>query len=139
MINKELLYKFFEAKTSPLEDSQVKAWIEESKENNSDFLKERTIYNSILLNKQKIVSPSKKLNLNKRSYWNNVLQIAAIFLLLFTGGLLFNNMINDKKEINELTTVIVPPGQRINLIFADNSSVWLNANSVFKYPTSFSK
>lgn len=36
-------------------------------------------------------------------------------------------------------TLIVPAGQRIHLILADNTDIWLNANSTFRYPSEFSK
>ena len=40
---------------------------------------------------------------------------------------------------DKYNTIHVPPGQRINLILSDNTNLWLNANTTFRYPTKFSK
>jgi len=62
--------------------------------------------------------------------------VAAVALLLIVGGL----YLSDKKNIREqYNTILVPPGQRINLILADNSNVWLNANTYLRYPSQFSR
>ena len=65
--------------------------------------------------------------------------MAAVVLFIITTGLLINKYYEGRSSVNQFNTVIVPPGQRINLILADNSSIWLNANSTFRYPTQFSK
>jgi len=61
---------------------------------------------------------------------------AAVALLLIVGGLYLFNKNHYPEQYN---TILVPPGQRINLILADNSNVWLNANTTLRYPTQFSK
>ena len=61
---------------------------------------------------------------------------AAVILVLIVGGLYLFRFVNKSEQYN---TILVPPGQRINLILSDNSNVWLNANTTFRYPTQFSK
>jgi ferric-dicitrate binding protein FerR (iron transport regulator) len=62
--------------------------------------------------------------------------VAAVALLLIVGGLYLFDKTSSRDQFN---TILVPPGQRINLILADNSNVWLNANTSFRYPSRFTK
>ena len=139
MTNKELLYKFFKDDTTHEEEVEIKQWMEASKRNEAAFYQERLLYDATLLNKgslesKTIITPPKRM-----VFWNSFIRVAAIFLLITTVGLLINKFNKDINATNPLHTVIVPPGQRINLVLADNSSIWLNSNSTFKYPSQFSK
>lgn len=132
-MKKELLHKFFEAKTTLKEDVEVKSWLNASEENKKIFFQERMVYDATLLN------ASKKLNNKTKSYsiepWK-ISTVAAVTLLLIISGFYFLNPNGNTEQYN---TIIAPPGQRINLILADNSNVWINANSTFRYPERFSK
>ena len=140
MPKRELLYKFFEGKTTLPEEVEIRKWVEESNENEATFFTERLLYDSILLNNEVATEDkTNKTKLRKIGFWNFFSQVAAILLFFTTGGLLINKYIVDQNASHQLHTVIVPPGQRINLILADNSSIWLNANTTFKYPSQFSK
>jgi len=139
MINKELLHKFFKGATTVLEEIELEKWIEETEENKKVFFHERKLYDAILLNKKKLLNSNIKVKQKKLFRWSAFINVAAAFLFLITAGLLINKQIENKNRSNQLQTLIVPAGQRINLIFADNSSIWLNANTTFKYPTEFSK
>ena len=139
MTNKELLHKFFKGITTYQEEVEIRNWIEESKENETAFFQERLLYDSILLQKDVKENKASKTKPLKIGFWNSFFRVAAIFLFLTSAGLLINKYIEDQNASHHLHTVIVPPGQRINLILADNSSIWLNANTTFKYPSQFSK
>lgn len=139
MTNKEILHKFFRGTTTHQEEVMIRKWMEESKENETAFFQERILYDSLLLNNSALQNSSNKFKPQKTFFWNSFIRVAAIFLFLTTAGLLINKYIEDQNTSHQLHTVIVPPGQRINLILADNSSIWLNANTTFSYPTQFSK
>lgn len=139
MINKELLYKFFKGVTTVSEDTEIKKWIEKNEENKKVFFQERKLYDSILLNKNTLQINHNKVKQKKLFGWSVFINVAAILLFLITAGLLINKQFENRNRSNQLNALIVPPGQRINLILSDNSSIWLNANTTFKYPTEFSK
>jgi len=139
MINKELLHKFFKGATTVSEEIEIKRWIEKTEENKKVFFQERKLYDSILLNKKTLQANYNKVKQKKLFRWNTFVNVAALLLLLITAGLLINKQFEKRNRSNQLHTLIVPPGQRINLILADNSSIWLNANTTFKYPAEFSK
>jgi ferric-dicitrate binding protein FerR (iron transport regulator) len=54
------------------------------------------------------------------------------------GGSIYVSHI--RRQIPEVVmqTIHVPPGQRVELILADHTSVWLNAGSTFTFPNVFS-
>ncbi len=139
MTNKEVIHKFFRGSSTHQEEVEIRKWIEASKENEAAFFQERLLYDSLLLNKGAEVNRANETKSPKIGFWNSFIQVAAIFLFFTTVGLLINKQIEDQNASHQLHTVIVPPGQRINLILADNSSIWLNANTTFKYPSQFSK
>jgi len=135
-MNKELLYRFFEGTATYDEEQQVRQWVEESEHNRTLFMRERQIYDALLL-----VSPQ-SFQENKKevriSLWM-VSTAAAVFLLLLVSGLYWVHLQEERKLLGQYHTLQVPAGQRINLILADNTNVWLNANSIFRYPTAFAK
>jgi ferric-dicitrate binding protein FerR (iron transport regulator) len=132
-MNKDLLYRFFEGTATIEEEESIKKWIESSDENYADFLRERKMYDALLLS-----APSKTSKQSFRQHLTPwiVSTVASIALLVIVTGLFFYNE-NSKSQL--YNTIIVPPGQRINVILADNTNVWLNANTKFRYPSKFAR
>ena len=132
-MNKDLLYRFFEGTTTIEEEESIRNWIESSDDNYADFLRERKIYDALLLS-----TPSK---ISKQSSHQHVTPwilstVASIALLTIVTALFFYTENSKSQQHN---TIIVPPGQRINVILADNTNVWLNANTKFRYPSKFAR
>ena len=48
-MNKELLYNFFQGKTSMQEEIQIRNWMEASPENRKLFLEERRLFDAMIL------------------------------------------------------------------------------------------
>lgn len=132
-MDKELLYRFFSGKTSDEEETLIRKWTEYSEENYRSLLKERKIFDSLLLTTP--LSLQREKSRNPIIFWK-IFTAAAISLLLIVSGIYLFHL---KESSIQYTTLLVPPGQRINLILADQTNVWLNANTKFRYPTEFSK
>lgn len=132
-MDKELLYRFFSGKTSDEEETLIRKWTEHSEENYRSLLEERKIFDSLLLTTSH--SLQKEKSRNPIIIWK-ICTAAAISLLLIISGLY---LFYFKESAIQYTTLLVPPGQRINLILSDQTNVWLNANTTFRYPTEFSK
>ena len=131
-MNRELLYKFFEGRTSFEEEKTIKDWMERSESNFNCFMRSRKEYDIQILSgsnskrgKQKNVRPL---------IWTS--GVAAVIIALIIGGIYLFNLENKSEQFN---TILVPAGQRINLILSDNTNLWLNANTEFRYPSEFSK
>lgn len=133
-MQKDILYRFFDGNTTIDEEQQIRQWLAQSKENKSIFMQERLAYDTSLFvpsssNENKIISKS------KISPWI-ISNAVAVALLLIISSLY---IINTNTKSNQYNTILVPPGQRINLILADQTNVWLNANTKFEYPSQFSR
>lgn len=132
-MNRNLLHSFFNGKSTLEEEKQIRGWIEASETNKKIFNEERVIFDTLILNSHidlKQVKGSRVTNL-----WIISTSVAVALLLLVSTLFLLNN--NSVAE--QFNTIIVPPGQRINLILSDNTNLWLNANTTFRYPTEFAK
>lgn len=133
-MNKELLYRFFEGNTSLEEEKHIRHWTEASEANKITFMQERKVFDSLLLNYP---------NISKRKQqaipWRRIDTVVAVLLLLIMSTLYMRTLIHEDNMPKKYNTLIVPPGQRIHLILADNTDIWLNANSTFRYPSAFSK
>ena len=130
-MDKEMLYRFFEGKTSVNEEKQIRQWLDTSESNRRVFFQERKVYDALLLNSHTIKQKRKV----SFSPWQISTAAAVAMLLVLSGLYIFNSKSLEEKY----NTILVPPGQRINIILADNSNVWLNANTSFRYPIKFSQ
>lgn len=131
-MNQKLLHKFFEGKTSLDEEKKIRDWMEESNSNFNCFMQSRKEYDIQILSGSNVIASNKKKLIPLQ--W--IVGAAATIIILIIGGIYLFNIENNIEQYN---TIIVPAGQRINLILSDNTNLWLNANTEFRYPTEFSK
>lgn len=132
-MERELLHRFFEGKTSANEEKSIKRWLEASEANHALFFKERRMYDVLLLTDTKASLQSRKKAI---STFGIIASTAAVMLVLIIGGVYLYELEGKTEQYN---TILVPAGQRINLILSDNTNLWLNANTTFRYPTEFTK
>lgn len=134
-MNRDILYQFFEGKASIEDEMQIRRWLDASESNRITFMQERKIYDTILLNSFDSQKSGKK---GKSVSWYHIGTVAAVLLLLVVSTLYLRILLqNDTSQ--KYNTLIVPPGQRMHLTLADNTDIWLNANSTLRYPSEFSK
>ena len=139
-MNKETLYKFFEGNASFEEEVAVKQWMEESTENRQSFLKERKLFDAMLLlgNEKVIKAGKKRYSINLSSLRTELIKIAAVIAITLGGSYLYHQY-SFEKELMATNTISVPAGQRINMPLTDGTNVWLNARTSLTYPVKFSK
>ena len=139
-MNKDILYKFFEGNASFEEEAAVKQWMEESAENLLAFLKERKLFDAMLLlgNEEIIKNGKKRFSINLSSLRTELIKIAAVVAITL-GGSYFYYQSSLEKELMAMQTITVPAGQRINITLVDGTNVWLNARTSLSYPVKFGK
>ena len=139
-MNKDILYKFFEGNASFEEEVAVKQWMEESAENRLAFLKERKLFDAMLLlgNEEIIKNGKKRFSINLSSLRTELIKIAAVIALTLGGSFIYRQMQTEQTPI-ALQTITVPAGQRINITLADGTNVWLNARTTIQYPITFNE
>lgn len=129
-----MLYKLFSGSTSEAETENVKKWAEESEDNLSQLMAERKLYDAISLSELKAKSNLRK---TRFSFVVKYSSYAACLVILLVSSFFIGK--NAVKPDISMNTVIVPVGQRVNLVLADGTNLWLNSGATFKYPSSFTK
>lgn len=131
-----LLYHFFAGRASDKQKETIKRWAESSPENYDTLCREKKIFDAgiLLADKTLIANHGKKSAIYRMM--NYAARIAAVLLLVITGYTIYKyqHLVRDSYVMQ---TINVPAGQRINLILADSTSVWLNSNTRFSYPAVF--
>lgn len=134
-MNKDILYRFFEGTASLEEGEQVRAWMEESPENEKDFFRERKLFDAMMvLTRQKRGTFEGRWNAIR----NEVLKITGVVLLTLGIGYLYQQY-SIATENPAMQTIYVPAGQRMNIVLPDGTSVWLNARTTIQYPLNFNR
>ena len=114
--------------------------MEESAENRLAFLKERKLFDAMLLlgNEEIIKNGKKRFSINLSSLRTELIKIAAVIALTLGGSFIYRQMQTEQTPI-ALQTITVPAGQRINITLADGTNVWLNARTTIQYPITFNE
>lgn len=132
------LYNFFAGRASDKQKETIKQWAESSPANYETLCREKKIFDAgiLLVNETELSRQKHKPVLHR--VVNYTIRIAAVILLLITTILVYRYQ-NLAESSAMLQTINVPAGQRINLILADGTSVWLNSNTTFSYPSVFAE
>ena len=132
------LYTFFAGRASEKQKLAIKRWAESSPENYDTLCREKRMYDAGVLLADEVLLSNQGKKTKLFRLINYAVRIAAVVLLLITGFTIYKyqNLVRDS---NLMQTINVPAGQRINLILADSTSVWLNSNTKFSYPTAFAE
>lgn len=141
-MEKETLYLFFEGKTSPEQDSEIRSWVESSEDNRKEFFHERKIFDAMIVLPQsqecEVLIKNNYKAPSFRIFYRRFMKIAAVAIFTLSAILFVQYRISDSKQII-YNTIRVPAGQRSNVILSDGTNIWLNALSTLKYPSVFKK
>lgn len=134
-MDKEILYRFFEGTASMEEGELIRAWIEESPENENEFFKERKLFDAMMLLTRR---KKKGLHIQWNSVKNELFKIAGVILLTLSVSYLYRQY-EMSIEAPVMQTIYVPAGQRMNITLPDGTNVWLNARTTIQYPLTFNQ
>jgi len=139
-MDRKKLHRFFEGEATKEEKRAIKQWLETSADHKDELFKEREFFDALILSDHNKASRSfapkgKRISLSKWMW--EIGKVAVIAIILITIGF---HLYNRKMEEIRLAThtVIVPAGQRANILLPDGTHVWLNACSEISYPAFFS-
>lgn len=142
-MNEGLLYKFFRGLTTIEEEKEIRAWMEESSENEELFFEQRKLFDSMELLKdenelEEILSEKYSMPNRRLPLFKEILKIASVAVLAFFSGWFLVQQFT-AEEPQGMQAITVPAGQRINLTLPDGTNVWLNARTTIQYPVAFNK
>lgn len=128
----KLLHKYFQGQTSKEEEKLIMDWAESSPQNYRTYLKERKIWNALLIHKSNKIAHSapRKQRFNLWTVANIAASLTLLTVLSWMGY-------QRSEQAEVLQTLVVPTGQRAQVLLGDGSTIWLNSNSSLSYPSSF--
>ena len=138
-MNDDLLNKYLAGDITPEERVEVYEWIKTSPENEDKFNSLRRIQDYFIW----VDSNASTKNRRKRNIFYTMLQIAALFVLIFGAYKLFNPLLingNSSEAIlsSNIKSYTVPSREFIQFTLVDGTKVWLNSKSTLTYDTLFS-
>lgn len=147
-MEKETLYRFFEGTATAGEIEAIQRWLDETPENRKEFLKQRKLFDAMLLlpgvedepsSERMIGEEPESVASSSRSYTylSSFLKYAAAIIISIGATLAVLHYFT-REQAAVMLTASVPAGQRAEIMLPDSSKVWLNSGSVLKYPSDFS-
>ena len=133
-MDKALLHKYFRGEASKEEERLIMDWADSSEANRAEYLEERKMWNALLVHWNELNNRTKARVNTTFLTFNKIAGIAAMFALVLAFSWIY---LNSGQKESKLSAVVVPPGQRVQLILEDGTKVWLNSSSTFTYPTTF--
>lgn len=138
-MEKELLHKFFAGAATLEEKEAIMHWMESDPDNKQFLLKERKLYNAVLLHGEdkQVQQQAGRQQYFLRRGVARFLRVAAMIVVAFGLGYFWQS---EKTEGPiAMQTISVPAGQCVNVTLPDGSNIWLNAQTTIQYPVSFNK
>jgi transmembrane sensor len=136
-MNVELLYRFFSQKTTSEEEKRIQRWLEESNENRDELFRQRKVFDAIILQGNLKSDKSVIYKYINFSYKRIAITISTIAACILITLAITTSVLNSSYRKMPMNMIIVPQGQRVNMVLADGTNVWLNANTRMEYPQSF--
>ncbi len=139
-----LLLRYFACKTTPEEERHVREWILDDKDGSRAELYRDThiIYQGMVLHSEGQMTPAATPPRIHRPRWKSVgtriLKVAAIAVLII--GATVWSRISVLDSISSQSEIIrVPAGERMDMILADGTHLWMNSGTEVELPVIFSR
>lgn len=137
-MEKETLYRYVACQASPEEETAVLTWLDADPAHESELAEVQRQHDLVAMSApviNELYAKDRTFRLGRAlRRW---CAAAAAAVLLAFGGYNFHVARDFSQRGEQLLTVSVPYGQRVNLTLQDGTSVWLNAGTTFRYPALF--
>ncbi len=136
-MDNETLLKYLKCETSAEEEKAVLDWLDEDEAHRRELDALSVIFSAMVLN----MPPKSPATGLRRPFWRRIANRAAavaavIALAAGVGFQVSNNRI--ERLAQQMVTVEVPKGHRMDMTLPDGTEIRLNAGSKLEYPTLFS-
>ncbi|HET6558436.1 MAG TPA: FecR family protein, partial [Prolixibacteraceae bacterium] len=143
-----LIDGYLRGNLSKKEESALSEWINSSDKNYQSFKKYIDEYQFYQLHSEETVlaweklkskiAHSRSIKENKKFVLPNWVKVAAIVAVALLCGFFANQFIHDRQYASTFNEVIIPNGEKAQIVLSDGTKVFLNAGTHLKYPTVFS-
>lgn len=148
-MDRNIFIRYFTGTLTKQEEKTLLDWIDKSESNREEFLRERKLWDMLLLNspnadtvKSESMGEAKVRPFRSASgrWFSEFVKIAAVFIVAYGTGTWFTlKQSKSRGEAIFMNTVEVPVGQRTHLTLSDGTKVWLNSQTRFTFPNRFSR
>ena len=140
-MEKELLYKYIDGRTSEAEEQAVVDWLRADPERQQELNALWFVHNTTLVNAPR---PACRPMPAARPQWLRLPAVrrcmqAAAALLLLAGTWYASRSVVIEKTANQYLSIAAPAGQRVDITLQDGTTVCLNAGARLEYPLRFGK
>lgn len=140
-MEKELLYKYIDSRTSEAEEQAVVDWLRADPEHQQELNALWFVHNTTLVNAPR---PACRPMPAARPQWLRLPAVrrcmqAAAALLLLAGTWYASRSVVIEKTANQYLSIAAPAGQRVDITLQDGTTVCLNAGARLEYPLRFGK
>lgn len=136
-MEKNTLYKYFSGSATNAEKEAIRSWLEEDSANEQTLMNERSFYDALQLVDDRAFEQKPATSfINIKKWMGESVKWAAAVVIAFIASYAYFSSHTDNLD-TAMNTIIVPPGQRVNLALSDGTNVCLNAGTVFTYPSAF--
>ncbi len=135
-MDKDTLYRYFSNSAFESERSEVRRWVEESPDNYLEFMSERHFFDtaSMLVCESEAESEVPARVRRPWRIWTRVAAAAAIV----AGTLGVQHVfLGNQESPMPMQSISVPVAQRLSLVLADGTTVWLNSATTLRFPGDF--
>lgn len=133
-MERDLLFRYFDGATTPDEERRIMEWAEASPDNYRSYLAERQLWCAVVFHAER--QPVRRTLWRRLAAWRVNGAAACVLLLVGLAGLFFAGRLYPDERMQQ---VVVPAGQRVELLLSDGTKVWLNSKSRLEYPASFGR
>lgn len=134
-MEKELLIRFFDGRTTEGEEKRVLDWLDEDPAHREELFAERRLYDAMLMHVRP-AAPAAKRSFMLPRWTRRVAGYAAAVLVAAALGAGYVYRVYDNL-LDAGNTICVPAGQRVDVVLPDGTKVCMNALSELKYPGFF--
>ena len=105
-MDKDLLYRFFEGRVSKDEKIKIKEWAESSEENNAMLLRERKLFNAMILMSQPHHTNNERRTSKSMHLVYEIMKVACV-IALTAGTIIGINSIGKDNKVVAMQTITV--------------------------------
>lgn len=147
-MDNEKLFQYFSGNGSAEDRSEIRRWVESDEANRAEYMAQRKFYDIAMMlgadanearNADNAGGAGTVAGQSTRRHtlrvWGGYIAAAVIGALLVVGGM--RMFIDNADTALPMQTITVPAGQRLNIVLADGTSVWLNSNTTMRFPGAF--
>jgi len=138
-MDREILSRYLTGDATPEEKEEVTLWLDAAPENMREFMALRKLFDMAIWQdtdrEERNALHIRKWQISPRKIAFEVFKIAAVLVLGFLVFRVIYPVADTPSPM--MQTLHVPPGQRAEIVLADGSKVWLNANTTLIFPTAF--